>query len=566
MVDFYVSSTHIRNFRGVKDLTLDLDPDAPAILIGPNNSGKSTVLDAVGLCLGSPKFNKYLITDDDFRHEAGQDAEEFFIDVHFRAKANCALPAVKGGVGDPIGVHGVRVVGSKEEAMVQRYLLNEADEPILLVKGTPVSKAKQEQYKGMGLTGRRYARTLDIHQWLPEVWQLDSKNLFLSLYEWKTGPLQRLLRIYKDKLFTEEWKTPSGKPMPAALDQLYNFLKNQALPTPFWKDTLSGRMAAKFKEYLGSRTDLRMAPGLNSLDSWILSELQIKVAPAENLEAVDCRRLGDGWQSLIRLAALELAIEFSESERKVMLLIEEPETYLHPHLRRRLRTIFRRLQTMGHQSVVTTHSPELISFSESQQILRLNMFAAGIRVKAYVTATAGQALKDQEKLYERGNHEMVFANYAILTEGKADQYTARLGLEKLGQDCDVDSISVVDCGGVNNLPDYARLCSQLGIPWVAIHDADIQPDGTRKIKTEQARAALEALKTSADRIFEWDNDLEGVIGYEVAVLGGKVMPQWISTTLGSQSWEALRADKRLVKFCSVISDIQNHLLATNSQP
>lgn len=34
------------------------------------------------------------------------------------------------------------------------------------------------------------------------------------------------------------------------------------------------------------------------------------------------------------------------------------------------------------------------------------------------------------------------------------------------------SISVADCGGVENLPDFARLCRQLGIPYLVVTDGD----------------------------------------------------------------------------------------------
>ncbi|MBN9290727.1 MAG: AAA family ATPase, partial [Hyphomicrobium denitrificans] len=45
----FLESIHIQNFRGIEDLTLELDDFC--VLIGENNAGKSTVLDALRLCL-----------------------------------------------------------------------------------------------------------------------------------------------------------------------------------------------------------------------------------------------------------------------------------------------------------------------------------------------------------------------------------------------------------------------------------------------------------------------------------------------------------------------------------
>src|ERR1700726_1785105 len=99
MVSFYFSQLKVSRFRGIKDLTLDLSADAPTILIGPNNAGKSSVLDAMGLCLGSPKFSKYVIDDGDLWTDgAGEVSEEFEINIRFTARPGGSLPAVKGGI------------------------------------------------------------------------------------------------------------------------------------------------------------------------------------------------------------------------------------------------------------------------------------------------------------------------------------------------------------------------------------------------------------------------------------------------------------------------------------
>src|ERR1051325_4763249 len=155
----------------------------------------------------------------------------------------------------------------------------------------------------------------------------------------------------------------------ALLEELHRFLNDKVLPSPYWTDTLSKELSDKLQRYLGRSPGFEMRPRLEVIEEWLKSELLFQVSPATGLAAVDAKRLGAGWQSLIRMAALEVVMHLEGF--RVLLLIEEPETFLHPHLRRRMRRAFSELQSKGSQCLVTTHSAEIVSFSESQDIVRL---------------------------------------------------------------------------------------------------------------------------------------------------------------------------------------------------
>jgi len=554
--NFALASISIRNFRGVQDLDLNLDAAAPTILIGPNNAGKSTVLDAFGLVLGAPKFAKFMPCEEDlWRPMTGTPATEFEILVKFEPRAGGTLPAVKGGLGDPVDVTGILCTGSAEGGL-SRVLVGDDGKPILLLAGTPISKAKQSTYQGFGLNSRRYARPSSIQQWMPLTWYLESKTLSQSLYDWRSGPLQQLLKQYREDLLTSKWKTASGRDMPDALQKAHDFVLNQALPTPFWKDKLSKTMVSRFQAYLGRHSGVTMEPSLNPIEEWIASEFRMLVSSNPNAAPVEARRMGDGWQNLLRLAAIETVADLAIEERSATVLLEEPETYLHPHLRRRLRRSLEALQARGYQVIAATHAPEMISFRERQKVIRLGMTAAGAVSHEYATVSASAALQQQEKLSERGNHEMVFANLAVLAEGKDDVFALRMGMDKLGIDCDAESISVVDCGSVGNLPDYAEVCGSLGIPWVAVHDEDVVlSTGAQKPNTAVAVGKLLSTRGASDTILSWDNDLEEVLG----CAAGKAKPEWIETTHGGKTWAALLSDPTLAKYCSVVAAIELHM-------
>jgi hypothetical protein len=339
--------------------------------------------------------------------------------------------------------------------------------------------------------------------------------------------------------------------MPAHLDKLHTHLNDVVLQTPFWKDVLSVEIAAKLQEYLGRAPGFTMRPQLQDVEEWLKSELMFRISPGAGLAAVDSKRLGDGWQSLVRLAALEVVMKLGDTN--VMLLMEEPETFLHPHLRRRMRRVFADLQSKGSQVVATTHSIEMISFALNQNIVRVKMTPSGVTGRRYSTATASQSMKDEEKLHEHGNHEVVFANVAILTEGKDDEFAVRMGLEKCGVDCDAESVSVLACGGVGNLPDYGQLCSTLGIPWIAIHDADIDAaTGAQQPKTAAAATLLATLAQANDGVLTWNDSLEGVLNCPHP----KAAPAWTAATYGSKTWAELKASAGLANYCAVIEDVR----------
>lgn len=556
MISFYFSQLKVSRFRGIKDLMLDLSDDAPTILIGPNNAGKSTVLDAMGLCLGSPKFSKYVIDDGDFWTAADSTvSDDFEIIIGFTPRSGGSLPAVKGGIGDPTYVHGIRVVGNREEPSTTRYLLDENGDNILLTISVPISKAKKGEFKGMGLGGRRFARVMEISKWMPTVFQLDAQNLFTSLYTWQTGPLNRVMKMYREHLAKDSWEIDPKRQMPEHLGKLHTHINDVVLQSPFWKDTLSVELATKLQAYLGRSPGFTMRPQLQDVEEWLKTELMFRVSPGTDLAAVDSKRLGAGWQSLIRLAALEVVMKLEDTN--VMLLMEEPETFLHPHLRRRMRRVFTDLQAKGSQSIVTTHSAELISFGLRQDIVRLKMTSAGVVGHRYSTATASQTMKDEEKLHEHGNHEVVFANAAVLTEGKDDEYAVRMGLEQCNIDCDAESISVLGCGGVGNLPDYVQLCSTLGIPWVAIHDMDIDSvTGAQKPNTTKVATALTAVATAHDRVLTWDNTLEEAL----ACPHPKAEPLWIEQTYGGKTWSQMQSDPALANYCAVVETTKGAVL------
>jgi predicted ATP-dependent endonuclease of OLD family len=235
--------------------------------------------------------------------------------------------------------------------------------------------------------------------------------------------------------------------------------------------------------------------------------------------------MGHGWQSLVRIACLEVLSQYPEevSRQKVALLFEEPESYLHPHLSRKLRAVLDRLALDGWLVVLTTHSPDFISFNSCQTIAKLSRSGDDVDVATLAVEGIDSAAKFQERLDERGGHEMIFAQRAVLCEGKDDAFALRSYLLRRSKlDLDGLGISIIQAGDVNHLPAFASMASQLNIPWCAVSDEDRLPDGNFKPNTKMARDKLDKLMREQDAQVLWAVNLEACLG----LMSGKARPSW----------------------------------------
>src|ERR1043166_6817501 len=180
-VRYRFSTIDITAFRGIPHLRVDLPVGAPLYLIGANNAGKSTVINAMALVLRGGGFHTFVPEQFDFYQAVdGTGAQEFIVDLHLAAQDGGALPCVQ-GVGNPIDVHRVRVRGcvEKKGRMIHSHtLVDNAGKTITFSNRTALKGEIKGRYQGQGVGwGPRNARPDDIRGVLPEVWLITPENL-----------------------------------------------------------------------------------------------------------------------------------------------------------------------------------------------------------------------------------------------------------------------------------------------------------------------------------------------------------------------------------------------------
>lgn len=209
-IDFTLRQLNVEGFRGIRSISLDLPQRQFAALIGGNNAGKSTVVQALVLALQGPSSKSFSPEVFDFFHTPdGVPVSEFKIELLFGPDSKGRWPAVRGAVGNPIEVHGAQVEGGRDRSGRANHnvrLVDNNGEPILLPLAVPLKGESRDQWKDYGLPGgRRYARWQDLEDRRPEVWLLQPDNLHVSLFTWRTGPLLRLAAMLSSRFFETNW-------------------------------------------------------------------------------------------------------------------------------------------------------------------------------------------------------------------------------------------------------------------------------------------------------------------------------------------------------------------------
>jgi predicted ATPase len=544
-IEFRLSKLSIENFRGIAAMQLDFPRDVPLTLIGGNNAGKSTVLNAIAFALEGPSFHNYSADEFDFfRTASGELASEFCIEVCFEADRETCLPAVR-GIENPVPIYGARAKGkcfSNGRIQHSTELFTTDSATAYYTPRLPIkSKQLAETYKEHDIGFKKVkARLFDIQEQRPEVWLLRPDNLHPALYTWRTGPLQLLSSWLAKAFVTEKWDFDyAGKKnkMPSSIENAHRFFREAVSAFPVWRDDLRVKLSAALSQYLGRQASLDLKPQIQAVEDWLAQQLALSFSADSGGACTPLDRMGHGWQTLVRMAALDVLSQIpGQTREKIVLLVEEPETYLHPHLTRKVRAVLSALAQKGWTIVITTHSPSFISFRSKQVVTRMRREGDNVGFRSIDTTSFGPHLEFQEKLDSKGSHEMLFAQRAILCEGQDDVFAVRTFLEKCDMDLDAMGVSVVDAGGVGSLPDLTNLAKSIGIPWCAITDEDLDQQGKIKEKTQKARQTISNYKSTSDSMPIWKGSLEQCF----QLVAHKAKPDWQAANVASKTIAQLR--------------------------
>lgn len=282
---------------------------------------------------------------------------------------------------------------------------------------------------------------------------------------------------------------------------------------------------------------------------------------------------GHGLQRALIFAMLEvLAIQSSKNIaedgasahiRHTILLFEEPELFIHPHLMRRLKeTLSKISKDISWQVMVTTHSPFLVDVGEDPCSLvihrRSDPSKPPTAKQLKENPLVGESDKEnRERLravldFHPSVCEAFFAKHVVLVEGDTEVavLVRQPELYKLADLSDgyYRDVTVVSCDGKWTIIPMAKLLRAFGVPTRIIHDED------RKKKTDEE--------------LEKDTSSEFHANKKIAEAAGPENVMLIKDTFEDVLWESenvtrlkkdkpFRAWKRVREICNDKNDL-NH--------
>lgn len=269
-------------------------------------------------------------------------------------------------------------------------------------------------------------------------------------------------------------------------------------------------------------------------------ELRAMVLPSTSLVIRDAQagintaveHQGHGLQRTLVITLLQLLADAQEQAapgsapapgRATILLIEEPELYLHPQMERLMRDVLQHLAAQADTQVACcTHSPIFLDIATNYRaIVRMFKTAQGDAVTHQVTHDLfpGPHQADKQRLntvarFDPTVNELFFAKHVVLVE----EFSAIAAFERAAEVMGLferhgrlrREVSFVDCNGKSNIPAFLRVLNAFQIPYRVLHDED--PGNP----TEQAnnQKVLDLLPGGENQRHMVKPDLEGLLGYK----------------------------------------------------
>jgi putative ATP-dependent endonuclease of OLD family len=469
----------IKNFRALANVTVELDDTT--VLIGENNSGKTSFLEALKLCLSQGASRRGDIFDDYDHHLASEQAQ-----VGEAGDTEIILRFAESAAGE----WPEEVTQAITEAIV---LDGELKQVTLRVKSSRDAKTGEMnpvwEFLNAGGDPLRPKRSVtfvlrDLQQLKPFFYLSAVRDATREFQPRSTfwGPFLRNPTIPEDVRKELEAELNALNAKVIASDEKLRDVRDRLEKTG---DIVSIRAkdAVTIEAVPGRARDL-------------LSRAQVSVSGKSGAR-LPMARHGAGTQSLSVLFLFESFLN-SMLERVSgpgsvpIVAVEEPEAHLHPAAARALWNV---ISDMPGQKLVATHSGDLLARVPLTNIRRFCHDGAGVAVRRLQSGTLDQDDTRKMALHVKATRgELLFARSWLLVEGATEVWIFEGIADLLGMDLEREGVRIVQYAQV--MPDpFIRLADDLGIGWFCFADGDQEGQKYRK-------AAVDLLngRTEADRV------------------------------------------------------------------
>lgn len=481
----------IRNFGCIDGKGITIKIDNIVVLIGPNNVGKTTVLKAYELFRSSGAAQ----TIDDFYQNNECNPIEIagiFNEINDEDKAQ-------------IGEKWIYLNADNEEVIKYKWVWNKSGE-----KGKKYSWNNAEEKwvaGGMGGWDTKIASCIPLPLKISPF--DDSEQLEKQIVELLTSAVKENVKSNQSKVAK-------------MIEQINNLAKDVKNEISEELDKTTNKLQKNLGDIFPEHTvDIEPQVGKLDVDKILATGTHLQVANVDG-KYYPLANQGSGLQRAFLWSAIEALADSGKmksgrtpikNEEPKILLVEEPESFLHPPAIRSAReALYKIAELENWQVMITTHSPIFIDVSKPHTtIIRVEKSEENA-TKIFSTEKANFSEDERERLQMIRNchptiNEFFFANRVILVEGDTEQ----VALTQVK----CEDTTILNCRGKANIPMFEKILNHFGMSYIVIHDLDA-PKVRRKDKwtknpmwTINEKIFLESEKGRNNQVIVSIPDFEG---------------------------------------------------------
>jgi len=476
-----ISRLKIQNFRGVQSATIFFSKHS--ILIGDNNTGKSTILEAIDLTLGPDRLNRVPPVDEhDFyqgKYITENPSPEPIPENQIVAPEETEPPRIeievtvadlteeqKGKFGDYTEFWDTKTDSFYEEpnpAGVDAAAITEALRVTFLGWYDP----EEDDFEGKTY----FTRSLSESD-KPVGFSKKDKQIcgFLYLRSLRTG--SRALSLERGSLLDIILRLKEVRPQ--MWEDTINTLADYSVASAP-ELGISGVLESintALKKYVPKEWGIEPHLKVSNLTREHLRKvITAFIATGEGSHAAPFYRQGTGTINMLVLAMLS---QIAEDKQNVIFAMEEPETAIPPYAQKR---IVHEIRKLASQTLFTSHSPYVLEEFALDETVVLARDPNGALVQSSIDLPESVKPKRYRQEFRTRFCEGLLARRILIAEGATEASAfpvvcRRLAELNLGTYLSLEALGIctIDAGGESNIPDMAKLYRELGKRTFAICD------------------------------------------------------------------------------------------------
>ncbi len=430
----HLEKISIKNFRIFEELELTLNPGLN-LLVGENDSGKTSLIDAVRLVLGTNSTERGFFDESDFHNDATELAIQLkFVDVTKHAHVF------------------VEHLTYEEDPSDDSKLV-----PVLYIQLTAKNTGKERRGYPListdlktGVDGNGLRLDSDIRSFLSTTYLKPLRDAEAELSAGRGSRLSQILASSKELSKTESIDSI----LKLIADTNAELVKQDE---PIHKtsqriesDYLHKLVFEEDKSFLKAIIDISGIKNVAGTDIQKRKHLRAILESLKLTLGNDQRKHGLGYNNILFMAAELLLLEQELDAEFPLLLIEEPEAHLHPQLQLKLLD-FIVSKTKGPenkdglQCIISTHSPNISSKADPSDIIMMSKGSA-LSLRPSETELSSENYHFLKTFLDVTKANLFFARGVILVEGDSENILIPKIAKLLGRPLEDYGISIVNLG------------------------------------------------------------------------------------------------------------------------